>query len=385
MSSVNTHRFTHPTGWSPWLFSLVCVLSMASVTRAQQPTSQVLTFTGSIPGQPDGPVAVRLRLYDASPGGTLRFEETQTVLVTSESFTVRIGDVTAGGVPATLFRNNPSLWIAFALDSTPDTEIGTRAAITSGGYAHAAAILAGPMVRTLNGLVGDVVLAEGSNVTITPSGNTLTIGATTGLTSVAHDGTLFGNGTGSAPLGVTAPLQLTSSGGNAISGISNNTGTGVFGSGGFGVFGSGSTGVYGTSSTGPGVRGDNTSNGGYGVYGSNSSAVGGIGVGGAGFYGVWGIGTGGATGGAGVRGDNLGGGGGIGVSGVGLYGVWGTGTGGGAGVRGDNTGGSYGVRGSGGGIGVSGSSPMLGVEGFGGGVGVYGTSNLVRHWDWGRV
>jgi len=44
----------------------------------------------------------------------------------------------------------------------------------------------------------------GSNITITPSGNTLTISAPNTLTSVAHDATLTGNGTAASPLGVAA-------------------------------------------------------------------------------------------------------------------------------------------------------------------------------------
>ena len=41
-------------------------------------------------------------------------------------------------------------------------------------------------VASLDGLVGDVTLAAGSNITITPAGNTLTIAATPGgVTSVA--------------------------------------------------------------------------------------------------------------------------------------------------------------------------------------------------------
>ena len=45
---------------------------------------------------------------------------------------------------------------------------------------------AGSVVTTLNGLSGDVSLAAGSNVTITPGGQTLTIGASGGLPSGTH-------------------------------------------------------------------------------------------------------------------------------------------------------------------------------------------------------
>lgn len=59
------------------------------------------------------------------------------------------------------------------------------------------------VVRSLNGLKGDLTLAAGTNITVTPSGNnTLTIAAPNALTAVFHDATLAGNGTGVAPLGI---------------------------------------------------------------------------------------------------------------------------------------------------------------------------------------
>jgi hypothetical protein len=59
------------------------------------------------------------------------------------------------------------------------------------------------VVRSLNGLQGDLFLAAGANITVTPSGgNTLTIAAPNALTGVAHNATLTGNGTAAAPLGI---------------------------------------------------------------------------------------------------------------------------------------------------------------------------------------
>src|SRR5262249_37068034 len=60
----------------------------------------------------------------------------------------------------------------------------------------------GMVVRRLNGLFDNVSLVGGSNITITPSGNNLTIAAPNSLTSIAHDSTLSGNGTSDSPLGV---------------------------------------------------------------------------------------------------------------------------------------------------------------------------------------
>jgi hypothetical protein len=70
----------------------------------------------------------------------------------------------------------------------------------------------GTVVRSLNGLFDQVLLAGGANITITPVGNTLTIASPNSLTSVAHDSTLTGAGTIASPLGVAdggiANLQL---------------------------------------------------------------------------------------------------------------------------------------------------------------------------------
>ena len=74
----------------------------------------------------------------------------------------------------------------------------------------AAKIANGTVVRSVNGLSDNVTVAAGANVTITPSGNTLTIAATDALTSVAHDDTLTGDGTSKSPLGLLSPLFLNS-------------------------------------------------------------------------------------------------------------------------------------------------------------------------------
>src|SRR5262249_33033792 len=74
----------------------------------------------------------------------------------------------------------------------------------------AAKIASGQVVKSLNGLFDSVTLAAGANVTITPSGNTLTIASSSGLATVSHDATLAGDGTGGSPLGVAVPLVLTS-------------------------------------------------------------------------------------------------------------------------------------------------------------------------------
>lgn len=59
------------------------------------------------------------------------------------------------------------------------------------------------VVRSLNGLRGDLTLAAGPNITITPSGgDRLTIAAPNVLTSVSHNATLVGDGTAASPLSI---------------------------------------------------------------------------------------------------------------------------------------------------------------------------------------
>src|ERR1700687_2851431 len=131
----------------PLLLGLVFVFFSASAGQAQaQPTSRVVPFQGTIPGQPDGPVDLRVRLYTDNPGGAPCFVETQLgVQVSAEAFSVFLGDGTVGGIPSDpCFTSNTSLWIAFALDATPDSQIGSRLPITSAGYAHFALTPAGP-------------------------------------------------------------------------------------------------------------------------------------------------------------------------------------------------------------------------------------------------
>ncbi len=77
-------------------------------------------------------------------------------------------------------------------------------------------IASGTVVRSLDGLFDNVSLGAGSNITITPLGNTLTIAANGVLNSVAHDATLAGTGAAGSPLGIATPLSLSASVSNSF-------------------------------------------------------------------------------------------------------------------------------------------------------------------------
>jgi hypothetical protein len=188
------------------------------------------------------------------------------------------------------------------------------------------------VVRSLNGLTGDLTLMQGANITITPGVSSLTIAATGLLSTVNHNATLTGNGTASSLLGVALPFFLsesTTAGNTLVRFMNTGQGAGLHSLGGDNATGQGGTGVngFGGNSTsslgGTGVRGtggdSDSSTGGTGVIafgGSSNSTLAGWGV----------VATGGnsasGTGGTGVqaKGGNVEsgfGGGGTGLTGLG--------------------------------------------------------------------
>jgi hypothetical protein len=178
----------------------------------------------------------------------------------------------------------------------------------SGTGASPLAIANGQVVRSLNGLHDNLTLAAGSNVTITPSGSTLTIASGAGGLTLPYSGAtsastpafaIDNTGTG---LGIFGHSNSS----YAIQGVSE-TNNGMWGeSKGSGV------GVYGKSASGAGVSGEGASA--YGVYGTSAS-----------FDGIHGFVNNSY---AGVAGLNNGSGSGVYGSSIGGYGVFGTGSGG---------------------------------------------------------
>jgi len=149
----------------------------------------------------DGTVSMVFTIYDVSTGGTPLWSETRSVEVSGGIYSVNLGEVSALSLP---FDKPYYLGVKVGADS----EMVPRVALTSTPYAIRAGytdnvelgdntimsskIASGQVVKSLNSLKDDVTLSPGTNITITPSGNTLTIAAEGGGTPSSTVSTLDG-------------------------------------------------------------------------------------------------------------------------------------------------------------------------------------------------
>jgi hypothetical protein len=99
------------------------------------------------------------------------------------------------------FANSGTSSVAHDQSLSGDGTAATPLGIAPGGVT-AADIAAGQVVKSLNGLTDNVSIVGGANVTVTPGAGSLTLSVPSAITSIAHDGTLAGNGTAGMPLGV---------------------------------------------------------------------------------------------------------------------------------------------------------------------------------------
>jgi len=223
------------------LLSMLVLVLAAQISWAQIP--QTMSYQGVLADAGGAPVAdgsydLTFSIYDVATGGVALWTETQSVAVVNGVFSVILGSVN----PLTPDFDQ-QYWLGITVGAGP--EMTPRTKLTASPYSLNSrsvaddavtgdAIADGHVVRSINGNTDNVTLAEGTNVTITPTGNTLTI-------SAAFDGwSLTGNaGTtaGTHFLGTTddVPLELHvnntralllephASGPNIIGGASSNS------------------------------------------------------------------------------------------------------------------------------------------------------------------
>src|SRR5215471_8975749 len=240
----------------------VFVTVTATVPVLAADTSQTIIYSNCDPSL-SGTVDLRVRFFDAAAAGNLLYEETEAGLNVDASgcFIVSIGNATA--LSAALFAN-PSVWIAFALDATPDTELGGgRQPITGNGYAFRAKVAENAQTLPAGAVIVADQLGPGLTVQNPNAGGN-------GLHVTAGNDGIDGTGGYIGVLGHSTGVL-----GRGVAGVADGA-TGANYGNTFGVIGespsaSGGRGVWGkataTSGDAIGVYGESNSPSGDGVYG----------------------------------------------------------------------------------------------------------------------
>lgn len=156
------------------------LLSFLFIQNVQAQIPENLSYQGVLKDDQgnlvDGTRDLTFKLYDSDTGGTPLWELTFSgVPVNGGIFNVTL----AGGSPdlGTLAFNQ-AYWMGISVGSDP--ELSPRIPLTATPYSLNARIAPGTVVTSVNGLKDDVTIEAGTNVTIVPDGNKLTISAAAG-------------------------------------------------------------------------------------------------------------------------------------------------------------------------------------------------------------
>ncbi|HQF43630.1 MAG TPA: hypothetical protein PK073_12035 [Ignavibacteriaceae bacterium] len=169
---------------------LLLLLIISFSTIYPQGIPQTINYQGVLKDPfgnvvPNGNYDLTFTIYNAETGGTNLWSESKSLNITNGIINTALGSVTA--IPQNIFTT--ALWLGIKVGSS--TEFTPRIPLTSVPYSYytmnvldgsitASKIATGSVVKSLNGIKDNVNLVAGSNITITPSGNNLTISAAGG-------------------------------------------------------------------------------------------------------------------------------------------------------------------------------------------------------------
>jgi hypothetical protein len=186
------------------LITLFCCNLLFAQTLPQTINYQGLLKDGS-GNLVNGNAPITFSLYDVSTGGAALWTETKTIDVDNGVFNTQLGSISPITLPFTQqywlgvkVLGTSELTPRISLASVPYsfmtmnvTDNSITSAKIQDGTITSSDIGNNQIVKSINGLKDDVNLVAGSNVSITPSGNNLTISSSGG----SGGGTLDGSGT----------------------------------------------------------------------------------------------------------------------------------------------------------------------------------------------
>jgi hypothetical protein len=97
----------------PWVSLLLCSIAVLSrslqaqqagpgivaASNAQAQPANVVSFSDTVPGQPDGALTVTFALYPDQQSTTATWSETQLVQITGNKYSVLLGSTSSDGIP----------------------------------------------------------------------------------------------------------------------------------------------------------------------------------------------------------------------------------------------------------------------------------------------
>ncbi len=182
------------------ILTIFLLIILYTTNISSQNLPPVINFQGVLKDNagtfyPDGNYQILINIYPSQFAVSSLWNETQTISVEGGIFSVQIGNAE----PLNL-EFDDAYWVGFSIDG--GSELAPRLPLASVPYSFmsmnvmdesitAQKIADGEVVKSLNGLKDNVNLVAGSNVTITPTGNDITISASGG----GGGGTIGGSGT----------------------------------------------------------------------------------------------------------------------------------------------------------------------------------------------